>query len=47
MILDGQEFITTQWQQATIPGLAVVVTGLGLSLPRRRAVRPAHPGAAE
>ncbi|MGN6332168.1 MAG: ABC transporter permease [Motilibacteraceae bacterium] len=32
MILDGQEFITTQWQQATIPGLAVVVTSLGLSL---------------
>ena len=31
MILDGQEFITTQWQQATIPGLAVVVTSLGLS----------------
>lgn len=32
MISDGQEFITTAWQQATIPGLAVVVTGLGLSL---------------
>jgi peptide/nickel transport system permease protein len=32
MISDGQEFITTQWQQATIPGLAVVVTSLGLSL---------------
>ena len=31
MILDGQQFITTQWQQATIPGLAVVVTSLGLS----------------
>jgi peptide/nickel transport system permease protein len=31
MILDGQEFITTQWLQATIPGLAVVVTSLGLS----------------
>ena len=31
MIDDGQEFITTQWQQATIPGLAVVVTSLGLS----------------
>ena len=31
MILDGQEFITTQWQQATLPGLAVVVTSLGLS----------------
>jgi peptide/nickel transport system permease protein len=32
MILDGQEFITTHWLQATIPGLAVVVTSLGLSL---------------
>jgi peptide/nickel transport system permease protein len=32
MIVDGQEFITTQWQQATIPGLVVVVTSLGLSL---------------
>ncbi len=32
MISDGQEFITTAWQQATIPGLAVVVTSLGLSL---------------
>jgi peptide/nickel transport system permease protein len=31
MILDGQEFITTLWLQATIPGLAVVVTSLGLS----------------
>ena len=31
MILDGQEFITDHWQQATIPGLAVVVTSLGLS----------------
>lgn len=31
MILDGQEFITTLWQQATIPGLIVVVTSLGVS----------------
>ncbi|MBC7518094.1 MAG: ABC transporter permease [Microbacteriaceae bacterium] len=31
MILDGQEFITTQWQQATIPGLVIVVASLGLS----------------
>src|SRR6201996_8447445 len=31
MIAGGQQFITTQWQQATIPGLAVVVTSLGLS----------------
>lgn len=32
MIAQAQEFITTNWQLATIPGLAVVVTGLGLSL---------------
>lgn len=32
MIAEGQEFITTQWQLATIPGVVVVVTGLGLSL---------------
>lgn len=32
MIADGQTFITTHWLLATIPGLAVVVTGLGLSL---------------
>ena len=31
MISDGQQFITTHWEQATIPGLAVVVTSLGLS----------------
>lgn len=32
MISDGQEFLTTQWTLSTIPGLAVVVVGLGLSL---------------
>jgi peptide/nickel transport system permease protein len=31
MIQQGQQFITTHWEQATIPGLAVVVTSLGLS----------------
>lgn len=31
MINDGQEFITTLWQQATIPGLVVVLISLGLS----------------
>ena len=31
MIADGQQFITTHWEQATIPGLAVVVVSLGLS----------------
>lgn len=32
MISDGQAFITTNWQLATIPGIAVVITGIGLSL---------------
>lgn len=31
MIVEGQAFITTNWLMATIPGLAVVVTSLGLS----------------
>jgi peptide/nickel transport system permease protein len=32
MIADGQEFLTTHWLLATIPGIAVAITGLGLSL---------------
>ncbi len=32
MISDGQNFLTTHWQLTTIPGVAVVITGLGLSL---------------
>jgi peptide/nickel transport system permease protein len=32
MIADGQNFLTTHWELTTIPGLAVVATGLGLSL---------------
>jgi peptide/nickel transport system permease protein len=32
MISEGQTFLTTHWQLSTIPGIAVVVTGLGLSL---------------
>jgi peptide/nickel transport system permease protein len=32
MISDGQAFLTTNWQLSTIPGLAVVFTGIGLSL---------------
>ena len=32
MIAGGQNFITTKWQLSTFPGLAVVITGLGLSL---------------
>jgi peptide/nickel transport system permease protein len=32
MIAAGQNFLTTHWELTTIPGLAVVVTGLALSL---------------
>ncbi len=32
MIFNGQQFLTVQWQLATFPGLAVVVTGIGLAL---------------
>ncbi len=32
MISDGQQFLLTQWYLATIPGLAVVITGLALAL---------------
>ena len=32
MIADGQEFLTTRWELSTIPGVAVVITALGLSL---------------
>jgi peptide/nickel transport system permease protein len=32
MVNDGQQFITTHWTLATLPGLAVVLTGLSLSL---------------
>lgn len=32
MISEGQEFITTHWALATLPGVAVVLTGLGFSL---------------
>jgi peptide/nickel transport system permease protein len=32
MIQDGQQFLLTQWYLATIPGLAVVLTGLALAL---------------
>lgn len=31
MIVEGQSFITTNWLMATIPGVAVVITSLGLS----------------
>ena len=32
MIQEGQQFILTKWYLSTIPGLAVVVTGLSLAL---------------
>jgi peptide/nickel transport system permease protein len=32
MIANGQNFLTTHWELTTFPGLAVVITGLGLSL---------------
>jgi peptide/nickel transport system permease protein len=32
MIADGQTYLTTRWELATIPGIAVVLTALGLSL---------------
>lgn len=32
MMAEGQSFLTTHWMLATIPGIAVVLTGLGLSL---------------
>jgi peptide/nickel transport system permease protein len=32
MIADAQDFITTQWWLAVIPGVAVVIVGVGLSL---------------
>jgi peptide/nickel transport system permease protein len=32
MISDGQAFLTTRWELSTIPGVAVIITALGLSL---------------
>jgi peptide/nickel transport system permease protein len=32
MIQEGQQFILTKWYMSTIPGLAVVITGLALAL---------------
>jgi peptide/nickel transport system permease protein len=32
MISDGQPFLTTRWELATLPGVAVALTALGLSL---------------
>ena len=32
MMASGQQFLTTHWELTTIPGFAVVITGLGLSL---------------
>jgi peptide/nickel transport system permease protein len=32
MISDGQPFLTTRWELSTLPGIAVAITALGLSL---------------
>jgi peptide/nickel transport system permease protein len=32
MMAEGQSFLTTRWELATIPGIAVVITALGLAL---------------
>jgi peptide/nickel transport system permease protein len=32
MISQGQSFLTTHWMLSTIPGVAVIITGIGLSL---------------
>lgn len=32
MIADGQQFLSSDWALATVPGLALVLTGAGLSL---------------
>jgi peptide/nickel transport system permease protein len=32
MIADGQTYLTTNWELSTFPGVAVVITALGLSL---------------
>jgi peptide/nickel transport system permease protein len=32
MIADGQTYLTTRWELSTLPGVAVVITALGLSL---------------
>jgi peptide/nickel transport system permease protein len=32
MIADGQTYLTTHWELSTVPGIAVVLTALGLSL---------------
>jgi peptide/nickel transport system permease protein len=32
MMSEGQSFLTTRWELATVPGIAVVITALGLAL---------------
>ena len=32
MISAGQSYLTTHWELSTVPGIAVVITALGLSL---------------
>ena len=44
LIADGKNFMTTAWWISVFPGVAIVITGLGFSLARRRPRRnPATP----
>ena len=45
LIADGKNFMTTAWWISVFPGIAIVITGLGFSLARRRP-RRAPEGAA-
>ena len=41
LIADGKNFMTTAWWISVFPGIAIVITGLGFSLARRRPRRTA------
>ncbi len=43
MLADGRVYLSTAWWLATFPGLAILVTVLGINLLRRRAPRHARP----
>ena len=32
MITEGQSYMTTAWWMSALPGLAIIITGIGLSL---------------
>jgi peptide/nickel transport system permease protein len=32
LITEGQAYMTTAWWMSTLPGVAIVITGIGLSL---------------